>query len=87
MMTSSLSHHVTIDTRFINLFIAIMIMEGMGRQLDPEMNIIRSALPILQYSVSSDLKDVRILRWDGGSLYRQPRPPFVKVNWLENRFM
>lgn len=59
MMTASLTHHVTIDTRFINLFVAIMIMEGMGRQLDPKMNIIRSALPIIKYSDSSELKNVR----------------------------
>ena len=72
MMTASLSHHVTIDTRFINLFVAIMIMEGMGRQLDPEMNIIRSALPILQYSVPTELKDVGILTQGDSLWYRQP---------------
>lgn len=51
MMTSSLAHHVTIDSRFVNLFMSVIILEGVGRQLDPNLNIISAALPIISYSI------------------------------------
>ena len=51
MMTSSRAHHVTIDSRFVNLFMSVIILEGVGRQLDPNLNIISAALPIISYSI------------------------------------
>ena len=59
-MVSSLSHHVTIDSRFINLFMSVIILEGVGRQLDPGLNIISSALPIIKYSIP-EYGEVRII--------------------------
>ena len=51
MMTSSLSHHVTIDSRFINLFMSVIILEGVGRQLYKNLDIVGTALPVIMYSV------------------------------------
>ena len=51
MLTSALGHHVTIDSRFVNLFMSVIILEGVGRQLDPNLNIISAALPIISYSI------------------------------------
>ena len=51
MMTSSLSHHVTIDSRFINLFMSVVILEGVGRQLYKNLDIVGTALPVIMYSV------------------------------------
>lgn len=51
MMSSSLAHHVMIDSRFVNLFMSVIILEGVGRQLDPNLNIISATLPVISYSI------------------------------------
>lgn len=51
MMSSSLAHHVMIDSRFVNLFMSVVILEGVGRQLDPNLNIISATLPVISYSI------------------------------------
>ena len=51
MLTLSLKHHVTIDSRFVNLFMSVIILEGVGRQLENNPNIIAAALPIIRYSI------------------------------------
>lgn len=50
MMSSSLAHHVTLDCRFVNLFMSVVILEGVGRQLDKNLNIIAAALPVMRYA-------------------------------------
>ena len=47
MLSSSLKHHVTIDSRFVSLFMSVIILEGVGRQLDKYLNIISASLPII----------------------------------------
>ncbi len=51
MLSSSLKHHVTIDSRFVSLFMSVIILEGVGRQLDKNLNIISASLPIISYSI------------------------------------
>ena len=51
MLSSSLNHHVSIDTRFVNMFMSVIILEGVGRQLDKNLNIISASLPIISYSI------------------------------------
>lgn len=51
MLGSSLKHHVSIDTRFVNMFMSVIILEGVGRQLDKNLNIISASLPIISYSI------------------------------------
>ena len=48
MLSSSLKHHVTIDSRFVSLFMSVIIL---GRQLDKNLNIISASLPIISYSI------------------------------------
>lgn len=42
------SHHVRLEGDFINVVISILLLEGIGRQLDPDTDLFASALPILR---------------------------------------
>lgn len=41
-------HHVRMEGDFINTVISILLLEGIGRQLDPGLDLFESALPILR---------------------------------------
>ncbi len=41
-------HHVKMEGDFVNTVISILLLEGIGRQLDPNMDLFKSALPILR---------------------------------------
>ncbi|RXK35082.1 Atypical/ABC1/ABC1-C protein kinase [Tremella mesenterica] len=41
-------HHVKLEGDFVNTVISILLLEGIGRQLDPDMDLFKSALPILR---------------------------------------
>ncbi|KAK4055687.1 hypothetical protein OIV83_000233 [Microbotryomycetes sp. JL201] len=41
-------HHVKMEADFVNTVISILLLEGIGRQLDPEMDLFKSAVPILR---------------------------------------
>ena len=50
-------HHVRLEGDFVNVVISMLLLEGVGRQLDPEMDLFKIALPILrQLSVQSGTK-------------------------------
>ncbi|KAG8678391.1 hypothetical protein FRC08_017815, partial [Ceratobasidium sp. 394] len=42
------THHVRMEGDFINTVISLLLLEGIGRQLDPEMDLLKSSLPILR---------------------------------------
>lgn len=42
------THHVKMEGDFVNTVISILLLEGIGRQLDPNMDLFKSALPILR---------------------------------------
>ncbi|RHZ44212.1 hypothetical protein Glove_750g10 [Diversispora epigaea] len=42
------NHHVKLEGDFINVIISILLLEGIGRQLNPQMDLLSSALPILR---------------------------------------
>lgn len=42
------NHHVRLEGDFVNVVISILLLEGIGRQLDPDMDLFKSALPILR---------------------------------------
>ncbi|TXT05046.1 hypothetical protein VHUM_03866 [Vanrija humicola] len=42
------THHVKLEGDFVNTVISILLLEGIGRQLDPDMDLFKSALPILR---------------------------------------
>ena len=41
-------HHVRMEGDFVNTVISILLLEGIGRKLDPGMDLFKSALPILR---------------------------------------
>ena len=41
-------HHVKLEGDFVNTVISVLLLEGIGRRLDPELDLFKSALPILR---------------------------------------
>ncbi|CAN6613054.1 hypothetical protein TRVA0_005S02014 [Trichomonascus vanleenenianus] len=41
-------HHVRMEGDFITVVLSIMLLEGIGRQLDPDLDLFKSSLPILR---------------------------------------
>jgi aarF domain-containing kinase len=41
-------HHVRLEGDFVNVVISILLLEGIGRALDPDVDILSSSLPILR---------------------------------------
>ncbi|KAL5535829.1 hypothetical protein ACEPAF_3923 [Sanghuangporus sanghuang] len=41
-------HHVKLEADFVNTVIAVLLLEGIGRQLNPDLDLFKSALPILR---------------------------------------
>jgi aarF domain-containing kinase len=48
------SHHVRMEGDFVNVVISILLLEGIGRDLNPNLDLFKSALPILRQLGSSD---------------------------------
>jgi len=48
VLTAVREHHVKMEADFINTILSILILEGIGRQLNPELDLFQSALPILR---------------------------------------
>jgi aarF domain-containing kinase len=44
----SYEHNVKLESRFVSVIVAIMLAEGMGRRLDPEVDIIARATPFIR---------------------------------------
>ncbi|KAL8685322.1 MAG: hypothetical protein Q9218_007838 [Villophora microphyllina] len=42
------AHHVRMEGDFVNVVISILLLEGIGRSLDPNLDLFKSALPILR---------------------------------------
>jgi len=41
-------HHVRMEGDFVNVVLSILLLEGIGRSLDPQLDLFKSALPILR---------------------------------------
>ncbi|KAK6464245.1 putative ABC1 family protein, mitochondrial precursor [Scheffersomyces coipomensis] len=53
------NHHVRMEGDFITVIVAILLLEGLGRQLDPELDLFASSLPVLrQLGVSKEGRDI-----------------------------
>ncbi|KAI8990948.1 hypothetical protein BDF20DRAFT_841809 [Mycotypha africana] len=51
------SHHVKMEGDFINVVVSIMLLEGIGRQLNPDLDLLKSAIPVLRnYSIKEGSK-------------------------------
>ena len=58
------SHHVRLEGDFVNVVISILLLEGIGRSLDPGLDLFKSALPILRSLGAQDggmslVRDIR----------------------------
>lgn len=40
-------HQVKIESNFISVMLGIMVLEGLGRSLDPELDLMDAALPLI----------------------------------------
>lgn len=49
-------HRVQLDPTFANLVMAIVVLEGLGRRLDPNLDLFSVALPLLAASVSTSVR-------------------------------
>ncbi|KAJ1675052.1 hypothetical protein EV182_002030 [Spiromyces aspiralis] len=41
-------HHVKLEANFVNVVMATFVLEGIGRRLDPDLDLLKAALPILR---------------------------------------
>ncbi|KAL4241795.1 protein kinase superfamily protein [Abortiporus biennis] len=48
VLTAVRQHHVKMEAAFVNTVISVLLLEGIGRQLDPNLDLFKSALPILR---------------------------------------
>ncbi|XP_009076189.1 PREDICTED: uncharacterized aarF domain-containing protein kinase 2, partial [Acanthisitta chloris] len=51
-----MTHKVKLESNFASIIFAIMVLEGLGRSLDPELDILEAAKPLLIKTVPSVLK-------------------------------
>lgn len=70
-------HHVKMEADFVNTVISVLLLEGIGRQLDPGLDLFKSALPILRQLGRQMGTQDNMKRMEKGSLV-----PFLKVNKL-----
>lgn len=48
MLTMVRAHHVRMEPDFVTVVLSVLLLEGIGRQLDPQMDLFKSSLPILR---------------------------------------
>jgi len=51
-------HHVRLEGDFVNVVISILLLEGIGRTMDPELDLLSSSLPILRQLGTHTGKDM-----------------------------
>ncbi|KAK3950269.1 hypothetical protein QBC32DRAFT_346954 [Pseudoneurospora amorphoporcata] len=51
-------HHVRLEGDFVNVVISILLLEGIGRSLDPDVDLLSSSLPILRQLGAHGGKDM-----------------------------
>uniref|UniRef100_H0ZN35 AarF domain containing kinase 2 n=1 Tax=Taeniopygia guttata TaxID=59729 RepID=H0ZN35_TAEGU len=51
-----MTHKVKLESNFASIIFAIMVLEGLGRSLDPELDILEAAKPLLMKTAVSALK-------------------------------
>jgi len=61
------NHHVRLEGDFVNVVISILLLEGIGRQLDPDMDLFKSAIPILREVLAQRAREA-IAKGEAGDL-------------------
>ncbi|THV07553.1 protein kinase [Dendrothele bispora CBS 962.96] len=78
-------HHVKMEADFINTVISILLLEGIGRQLDPGLDLFKSALPILR-QLGGQMATRESMKRELNDLPKSELGAFLKVwVWLEAR--
>lgn len=89
-------HHVKLEGDFVNVVISILLLEGIGRQLDPELDLLKSALPILrEYGTKigprQALENMKEIPGQGGWWLRMwamlEAREWLRGNWREYEWM
>lgn len=58
-------YHVKLEADFVDTILSILILEGIGRRLDPELDLFKSAIPILRslgHKISTDEHQLSVFR-------------------------
>jgi len=55
MLGLALTHRVKLETSFVQIATSIIVLEGVGRQLDPAVDLAKAALPLLVEAVTKKL--------------------------------
>lgn len=59
LLISCYNHQVKLESKFSSVLIAIGVIEGLGRQLDDNLDILQTAMPyILKASARETIKDI-----------------------------
>lgn len=66
-------HHIKIEGDFVNVGVGLMLIEGIGRQLEPEMDLLGASVPFL--------KEATLKRLGG----EKSTSEILFTNWLKNR--
>ncbi|KAI8455161.1 atypical/ABC1/ABC1-C protein kinase [Phakopsora pachyrhizi] len=75
-------HHVKLEADFVNTILSILILEGIGRRLNPDLDLFQSALPILR-SLGSQMSMAETFRQ---GFRTKHIPGMIKMwLWLEAR--
>lgn len=57
-------HHVRMESDFVTVILSILLLEGVGRSLNPDLDIFKSALPVLrQVDQSKAMNSLRTQDW------------------------
>jgi aarF domain-containing kinase len=73
-------HHVKMEGDFINTVISILLLEGIGRQLDPKLDLFKSALPILRQLGRQMTTQEHLANWPGGHFTSLVKVPLIRNN-------
>ncbi|ANB14957.1 hypothetical protein AWJ20_2576 [Sugiyamaella lignohabitans] len=63
-------HHVRMEGDFVTVVLSILLLEGIGRQLDPDIDLFKSAIPILRQISPAKNQDLKVLSDDSLSMIK-----------------
>lgn len=81
MLSMVRTYHVRMEADFVSIVVAILLLEGIGRQLDPNLDLFESSIPLLtqyyrnKYSLLKDKKE-------DASLLHDTKPWQMMLIWM-----
>lgn len=83
MLSMVRQHHVKMEADFVSIVVAILLLEGVGRQLDPNLDLFESSIPLLsqyyreKYSLLKNKEEI-----DDNSLLNETKSWQMMMIWL-----